>query len=392
MKKKVILGFAVAVLVGVVACDPVSSSTSNTTSSVKSSDSVSSDPFNYKVNEGVAAIFEEEFGYYNYSPSIIQLDASTRLVYYVSNETKNVSGDVLYFRKGTLQNNAYVYGERQVALRPSENGWDKIRVTSPDVIKGEFTYNTVKYSYLMAYSGNAIESGKQYQVGLAVSLLPEGPWIKVGTEPVVKYDPVVYGSTFGAGNPSLVSFNKLGQARLFVTYADEYLTGTRVYDLDLSNLNDIKGLEAHRYVSVQGLEEKDMGLLPMLHNADFATSSDGSQLFVVRDQNPLATINPTVATSIQIAQADTKILNEIEHDWTVLQTISDFETVDEEDLNSLGWPRIYSATIVTDAYGHIASTTEFSIGYSSSRVASSPTDTTYQFTPAIHIFEYKGTD
>jgi hypothetical protein len=300
--------------------------------------------------------------------------------------TKNVTNDVIAFRKGILQNDAYVYGERQIVLTPSSTGWDKNRVNSADVVKGTFEFNDVNYNYLMAYSGNAIEAEKQYQVGLAVALLPEGPWIKVGTTPFISYDPVVYGSTFGAANPSLVSYDNLGKVRLFVTFADTNLTGTRVYDLDLSDLNNPVGVNAYRYVSIQGLEDKDLSVLAMLNNADFAIDTATNKLYVVRDRNPLATTNPTVADSLQVAVADVKILNEIEPVWTIIKSISDSDTVDLSNAESLGWSRIYSGSILSDAFGHVTVTNNLDIVYTSSRIASSLTDETYKFTPALHIY------
>lgn len=378
MKKKLLAVLGLSFLIAITACEPTIESSSSSTSS-----------FEYKSSDGVAAIFDEEMGFYNTAATILQLDETTRLVYYTTNENKNVADDVIAFRKGTLVDGEYVYEDRQIVLTPSENSWDSVRVNNADVVKGEFKYNDTTYNYLMAYSGNAIEAEKQYQVGLAVSVLPEGPWVKVGDQPFIEYDPVVYGSTYGAASPSLVSYNNKGQVRLFVTFADTNLTGTRVYDLDLSDLNNVIGLDAHRYVSVLGLEDKDLGVHPMLNNADFAIDKETGNLYVVRDRNPLASTNPTVADSLQVAVADVKILNEITPSWEIIKNISDRDTVNEDDSKSLGWSRIYSGSFLTDAYGHLLDSSEITVVYTSSLVASSISDETYRFSPAIHLYNLK---
>ena len=155
MKKKLLAVLGLSFIIAITACEPTIESSSSSTSS-----------FEYKSSDGVAAIFDEEMGFYNTAATILQLDETTRLVYYTTNENKNVADDVIAFRKGTLVDGEYVYEDRQIVLTPSENSWDSVRVNNADVVKGEFKYNDTTYNYLMAYSGNAIEAEKQYQVGL----------------------------------------------------------------------------------------------------------------------------------------------------------------------------------------------------------------------------------
>ena len=127
----------------------------------------------------------------------------------------------------------------------------------------------------------------------------------------------------------------------------------------------------------------------MLNNADFAIDKETGNLYVVRDRNPLASTNPTVADSLQVAVADVKILNEITPSWEIIKNISDRDTVNEDDSKSLGWSRIYSGSFLTDAYGHLLDSSEITVVYTSSLVASSISDETYRFSPAIHLYNLK---
>lgn len=344
--------------------------------------------FDAKPVEGIAAIFDEELGYYNRDAVVLQLDATTRVVYYTTNLEKNVEGDVIAMRLATLDGSDWVYGPRQIVLEPSDEGWDARRVGSVSVVKGAFNYAGTTYDYLMAYQGNNIGAERNFQIGLAFAENPEGPWIKYGENPFIAYDPIIYGSQFGAGQPSLVSYDQAGQVRLFYTFADEAMTMSRLMELDLSDMDDIKGFGAYLTISVQGLEDRDLGVAAMMNNAGFAYDPVTSMLYAVRDRNPLASTPPNVAEQLQVVRAPLNILYEFEPNmpqWEILaRRIGESETA-VDDL--LGWQRIYSGAFVTDAYGHLLAGDGLEIVFSSSAVATSPTDETYRYTPAVHILE-----
>lgn len=346
------------------------------------------DEFIHKTIEGTPPVFEEEQGYYNESPSFIQTSDNELLVFYTTNKEKNVSEDVIAFRKGTLEDGNWIFSDRTIILEPTTDHWDSNRVSDPDVIKGTFNYGGKAFDYLMAYQGNNIEAEKNYQVGLAVAEKPEGPWIKVSNDPFVEYDQNIYGSQFGAGQPSLVSYDNAGKVRLFYTFADELLTSTRVQELDLSNINNPIGKEAYLTLSVSGLIDKSLDSIAMLNNADFATSNDGLTIYTIRDRNPYPTIEPVVADSMQLAKANLDILYSLstsKYQWTILsQAINDSYTFTEDQL---GWQRMYSGCIITDEYGHISSENPIKIGYTSSSVASSLEDETYKFSSSVHYLE-----
>ena len=163
---------------------------------------------------------------------------------------------------------------------------------------------------------------------------------------------------------------------------------TRLMELDLSNMDDIQGFGAYLTISVQGLEDRNLAVAPMMNNAGFAYDPITSMLYAVRDRNPLASTPPNVAEQLQVVRAPLNILYEIEPippQWEIIaRSIGETDTA-VDDL--LGWQRVYSGAFVTDGYGHLLEGNTLYIVFSSSAVASSPTDETYRYTPAVHILE-----
>lgn len=77
------------------------------------------------------------------------------------------------------------------------------------MIKGEFTYQEEKYSYLMAYLGCVTSDNTKNEVGLAVAKAPEGPFIKIESNPICHYElNDNKGFQWGYGQPSMVSMDK----------------------------------------------------------------------------------------------------------------------------------------------------------------------------------------
>lgn len=334
---------------------------------------------------GTDYIFREDTGFYAYAPSIVQADSTTRYVYYTTNiEKENNLSDVIAVRKGTLNDGKYVYGDRKIVLTPTENQWDSQRVTCPSVINGDFSYQGENYTVLMAYTANSIEASKNFQIGLAVAKNPEGPFIKVGNTPIIVYNPDISGSQYGAGNPSLVSFDKKGTVRLFYSHGDNNLSSTRVVDADFTNLDTPK-LSGYLTVSYLGLPDDGLGF-PLVANGDFALSADGASVYMVKDGFPYATNEPKVASKLTLAKMETKGLYDPNGTWdTVASEINQIDTfVDEEHL---GWPRMYSACILRDSYGYLADSSTMSLCFTSSREASGLEDKSYLFSPGLHMYE-----
>lgn len=339
-----------------------------------------------KTNYGIPPMFDDTLGIYDKDPSIFVEDEK-EYVFYTTNERRFESGDVIAVRIGEKDGSGRIkYGDSKIILKPSENDWDSMRVSNPDVIKGEFKYQNNDYSYLMAFQGTSKIKDKLYQIGFAVSndLLN---WTKVGNEPIIKYSSYAYGSAYGVGSPSLVSYNQESKFYCFYTYADALITTTRVSYFDCSNLDDIKTSEPST-VSSRGLRDKSGDVV--FNNADFMIDKETETLYVVRDRNPVMTL-PATSDSIQVAKADLKILtNPNENEWTLINSgISDIDTavLDGEESQEFGWERIFSACFVSDAYGNTLDLEYLDIAFTVSAVGVGSETNDYLYSGAIVRYE-----
>ena len=156
---------------------------------------------------------EDRNGIYNYCPSVVQTDSRTRYVFYCSNKDPYNIIDYVYFRKGVKKGDNWIWGEKQLALAPSESGWDKQHVCDPDLVKGDFRYQGEKYNYVMFYLGVDVKTCKHNQIGMAFARNIEGPWVKWRENPVVAYDDYEF---WGTGQPSAVSLEGTAGLRLCI--------------------------------------------------------------------------------------------------------------------------------------------------------------------------------
>ncbi len=335
---------------------------------------------------GKSPMFDDPLGIYDKDPSIIE-EGDKQYLFYTTNEVMNVSGDVIAMRVGTREGDRYTYSDAKICLRPSDNGWDSVRVSNPDVVKGEFSYQNTKYSYLLAYQGNSKTKDKIYQIGFAVSndLMT---WTKVGKEPIITYSSYALGSAYGCGSPSLVSYDEKGKLYCFYTYADSLITSTRVNYLDCSDLDNIVMGEPSS-VSTHGLQDKNSEVI--FNNADFLIDKGTHTLYVVRDRNPVMTL-PSTSDSVQVAKASLDILtNPFDNEWSIVfSAIDSMETAvldGENETQEFGWERIYTPCFISNPYSVVENATSLSLAFSVSAEGSSA-DTSYLYSPAIVDFYF----
>ncbi len=332
MKKNLIAFFTAFLLVG---CTGKPSETSK--------------PLTPKTNYGIAPVFSDPLGIYDKDPSVLN-EGGKRYLFYTTNENEFQDGDLIAMRIGEQNGDGtYTYGERNLILRPSENSWDSSRISNPSVIKGVFPYEGHTYSYLLAYQGTSKVKDKLYQIGFAFSdNLTD--WTKAGEEPILRYSSYAYGSSYGLGAPSLVSYDRKGKFYCFYTYADSLITTTRVSYFSFEE-DGIKTAEASA-VSSKGLEDKSGDVI--FNNADMMLGADGKTIYCVRDRNPVLSL-PSTSDSVQVAKADISLLTApTEFAWElVTRSISDIDTavLDGTEEQEFGWERIYSACFARDAYG-----------------------------------------
>ena len=293
-----------------------------------------------KAVDGTGLMFNEVIGYNVKDATVIQENENTRYIIYVTNETKK-GAQVFAARKAVKEAGAWKYEEKHIIFRGNANGWDK-EIFQPSVIKGTFNYNSVTYSYLMAYQGAADRTNYNNHIGLAVTNNLLGEWVRVGEQPLLE-NPEIYEASFGYGCPELVSYNKGGQAYLFYSFGETQLSGERVKTADFSDLNHIVLEGGYAELPTAGLIGRDDSIIS---NASFALSTDG-KLYFAGDGMPDASA-PGCAISFEVARADVNILQSHEEQWTSLDKVTGLDTM-EGDL--LGWDELFSPAFVRDAYG-----------------------------------------
>ena len=92
---------------------------------------ISDTTYEEKLITGIAPVFDESLGYYNENPSVVRVSENLQYVYYTRNEIKyDSNSDSIAVRKAENVNGKWVYGNYKTILRPSNNSWDSLSVSS----------------------------------------------------------------------------------------------------------------------------------------------------------------------------------------------------------------------------------------------------------------------
>lgn len=347
--------------------------TSNTSNDVNEDGAINLLDALYSLNQVIAAstmpasnnkLFDAKsnYGIYNYCPSVIELEDGTRYVYYCTNQTLYQVIDYVGCRKGTPNGDgSYTWGSEKVVFSPSESLWDSMHTCDPSVIKGSFTYGGTEYAYLMAYLGCVSTDNQENKVGLAVANSPEGPFIRVGTEPLVDFTKDSTSSVFqwGVGQPSLVSIDKAGKVWLFYTRGDLGGTRTVVRECDFSNL-DAPVMSNEVKVATTNLVELD-GDKDIINNADFAYDANRGIFYAASDCHPNPSSEPNFISS-HFRVTSFKGTNFAKASWKYLATIGPDDTT---------FARNHNVGLVRDEYGHIPARKYLTVYYTVSNEGSS---------------------
>lgn len=291
-------------------------------------------------------------GFYMKNADLIEED-NTRYLTYVTNKTQGEEDNVIAVRKGTKYEKGWSYEDETIVLTSIEGAWDEY-ITSASIVKGTFKYQDKDYTYLMAYAATSLASEKCMQIGLAVSNSPVEEFVKVGTEPIITFNSTVYGTFEGCMSPSLVNYDKASGIRIFYTYADAYGHFARFYDIDCANLDNIKPVDASytNHITNTGNLQGGEDVL-MFPNADFAYDKANERFVCVKDVSPAGSAKPQVATAIELAY----IAEEELYTTDIKDGFVSLGAYDGLDLG-INYERVYNASLVSDAYGHITSVME----------------------------------
>jgi len=307
----------------------------------------------------VIGIPEPAGGRYMRDADVIQ-DGDIRYVIYTTNATKGEDDNVIAIIKG--EKNAegeWIYGEEKIILAAGQqDAWDTY-LGSASLVKGSFALGEETYSWLLVYQGTDIAEGTANQIGLAAAKEADGEYVRIGDAPVITYDRDVYGSTMnGCYAPSAINYNKKAGIRVFYTYADKYGHFSFFWDADLSDLAHING-ESAMGVNAGNLHSGDAAL--MFPNADMVYDAESGVFYAVKDYSPSAATRPSYAEALELANIveDELYTTDLGKGWV---SLAYWDTSDLFGLVS-DYERAYSASIVSDAYGHMLSQSTIEIVY-----------------------------
>lgn len=294
-------------------------------------------------------------------------DGATRYLVYVTNEESGEEDNVIAVRSGQyVQEKGWAYGDEHIVVRGGTGAWDA-NIGSASIVKGRFAYNGTDYNWMIAYCATKQTNDTQNQIGLALATEPTGTWQKVGTAPIVTFDADLYGSSaVGCYAPALVNLDKQSKIRLYYTYADQYGHFAQFVDLNAADVDALTGEGAATDVdlisgSVQLPNNGNIAggdSVAMFPNADFAHDAAG-KVYAVKDYSPSAATKPNYAERIELLSID-------EAEFYTVETLDGWASIklwDMTDTEDGAYERLYSATIVSDAYGYVSGDGEAEIVY-----------------------------
>ncbi len=232
-------------------------------------------------------------------------------------------------------------------------------------------------------------------MGIAVSISPEGPWIKLDDiNPIANYysSPEYVGDrwTWGYGQPSLVSVDKAGQVLLFYTKGIAAGTFEAVELWDLSDLDAPEKLEAAN-VSNAGIVNASGGI-DVINNADFAYDPYFNRLYVIKEDFPYASgEEPTWLTEANTIQYIN--LGEDTYPGEALfgATTLRWQKVGSVGPNETGFARVHNCGLLTDPYGWLINPFQVPIVYTMSDLSSDyPEWESGGQWPSLHTYRLHG--
>ncbi len=335
--------------------------------------------------------------FYNYCPSVITEGSDTMHVWYCANAKSGNVTDYVAYRKGTLSGDGkWSFTEKQLVLEPTAGTWDSRHTCDPSVVKGNYSYKGEQYNYLMAYLGCKTSDNTRNEVGIALAVSPEGPWIKPAElNPIANFyanENEYNAASWGYGQPSLINVDKNGTVILF--YSKGIPQGTYTY-AEMWDLSDVDNARKIREGMVSNVGVTNAGgQTDVINNADFAYDPVTNRLYCVKEDFGY----PTGGGVNWIAGSNTVMYMELSADeeypcktlfdspsarWTVFDKINEART---------GFARNHNCGIVTDVYGWVANPSQLPVVYTMSRLVTDfPNWSGGGQWPALHTYRLHGT-
>ena len=330
-----------------------------------------------KVGE-VKMLFDDgtigETNKYNYCPSYF-IEDNIAHVYYCTNKDEGNVTDYVGYRKGEVVNNKVKYSDNsQYVLTHGEMGsWDSRHACDPSVVKGEFKYHGEEYNYLMAYLGCVPSDCTQNETGIAVSKTPDGPWIKCDfkEDGVTKINPIVPFSDFscnetswGTGQPSLVSVDKKGRVLLFTTVGATNGTFTNLREYDFSDIDNYKLLRERVSINIDGIRGS-IGSASFINNADFGYDEVNKRIIMAKPRQFFGTDGKSpnfIADTIDVYYIDDTEGSEIgDVLFAGKNTTKIWKLIGSVNESLTGFLRNHNTGLVTDEYKRIDSSSPLGV-------------------------------
>ena len=330
-----------------------------------------------KVGE-VKMLFDDgtigETNKYNYCPSYF-IEDNIAHVYYCTNKDEGNVTDYVGYRKGEVVNNKVKYIDNsQYVLTHGEMGsWDSRHACDPSVVKGEFKYHGEEYNYLMAYLGCVPSDCTQNETGIAVSKTPDGPWIKCDfkEDGVTKINPIVPFSDFscnetswGTGQPSLVSVDKKGRVLLFTTVGATNGTFTNLREYDFSDIDNYKLLRERVSINIDGIRGST-GSASFINNADFGYDEVNKRIIMSKPRQFFGTDGKSpnfIADTIDVYYIDDTEGSEIgDVLFAGKNTTKIWKLIGSVNESLTGFLRNHNTGLVTDEYKRIDSSSPLGV-------------------------------
>ena len=330
-----------------------------------------------KVGE-VKMLFDDgtigETNKYNYCPSYF-IEDNIAHVYYCTNKDEGNVTDYVGYRKGEVVNNKVKYSDNsQYVLTHGEMGsWDSRHACDPSVVKGEFKYHGEKYNYLMAYLGCVPSDCTKNETGIAVSKTPDGPWIKCDfkEDGVTKINPIVPFSDFscnetswGTGQPSLVSVDKKGRVLLFTTVGATNGTFTNLREYDFSDIDNYKLLRERVSINIDGIRGSN-GSASFINNADFGYDEVNKRIIMSKPRQFFGTDGKSpnfIADTIDVYYIDDTEGSEIgDVLFAGKNTTKIWKLIGSVNESLTGFLRNHNTGLVTDEYKRIDSSSPLGV-------------------------------
>ncbi len=301
---------------------------------------------------------------YNYCPSIF-IEDNVQHVYYCTNQTEGNVTDYVGYRRGTLQGEHLSFSDNSFVVAHGEAGsWDYRHACDPSVIKGEFKFHGETYNYLMAYLGCVPSNCTLNETGIAVSKTPEGPWIKCDFKadgetkinPIVPYaDFPMNDSSWGTGQPSIVSLDKKGRVLFLTTIGASNGTYTNVREYDFSDIDNYQLIRQRTKILETGIRYTATGG-GFINNADFSYDAANRRFLMVKGRQFFGRdhIAPDmVADTLDVYYIeDTEGTNPGDIFFAGNNTTKQWKLIDTINEEKTGFLRNHNSCLITDPYGH----------------------------------------